>query len=169
MSSSPIDTMSSAVSEALGRQVDLVSTSGGGASGGGGAMTSIMKDKISGEKYFCKSARGQNKYNMLMAEFMGAQEMANTNTIQVPTPIAFGMHEQTGQAFAIFEYLEFVSGGGGRKTKNYYELGVKLAKMHRNISQDGFGFHVDNTIGATPQPNLPWMDDWADFWIEHRL
>jgi fructosamine-3-kinase len=28
---------------------------------------------------------------------------------------------------------------------------------------------VDNTCGATPQPNLPWKDDWADFWDEHRL
>jgi fructosamine-3-kinase len=42
--------------------------------------------------------------------------------------------------------------------------------MHRHTSGDkGFGFHVDNTIGSTPQPNLPWMDDWADFWDEHRL
>ena len=41
--------------------------------------------------------------------------------------------------------------------------------MHRNISDQGFGFHVNNTIGATHQPNIPWMDDWADFWIEHRL
>jgi fructosamine-3-kinase len=41
--------------------------------------------------------------------------------------------------------------------------------MHRHTSETGFGFHVDNTIGATPQPNLPWKDDWADFWDEHRL
>jgi fructosamine-3-kinase len=26
-----------------------------------------------------------------------------------------------------------------------------------------------NTIGATPQPNLPWVEDWADFWDQHRL
>lgn len=169
-SPSPTDTMSLAVSKALGRQVELVATSGGGASGGGGATTSIMVDKISGDKYFCKSAR--NKYNMLMAEYLGVQEMADTKTIRVPTPIAFGQHEQTGQAFAIFEYLEFVSGGaGGKKGKknHHYELGVQLAKMHRHVSESGFGFHVDNTIGATPQPNLPWMDNWADFWIEHRL
>lgn len=41
--------------------------------------------------------------------------------------------------------------------------------MHRQTSDKGFGFYVDNTIGATPQPNLPWMDDWADFWDKHRL
>lgn len=31
-----------------------------------------------------------------------------------------------------------------------------------------FGFAVDNTIGATPQPN-GWMDDWVDFYRERRL
>ena len=41
--------------------------------------------------------------------------------------------------------------------------------MHRNTSSKGFGFHVDNTIGATPQPNLPWCDDWAEFWDQNRL
>lgn len=41
--------------------------------------------------------------------------------------------------------------------------------MHRHTSDQGFGFHVDNTIGTTHQPNLPWMDDWAEFWLEHRL
>lgn len=41
--------------------------------------------------------------------------------------------------------------------------------MHRHTSEKGFGFDVDNTIGATPQPNLPWKEDWADFWDSHRL
>jgi fructosamine-3-kinase len=41
--------------------------------------------------------------------------------------------------------------------------------MHRFFSDKGFGFEVDNTIGATPQPNLPWMDNWPDFWDTHRL
>jgi fructosamine-3-kinase len=41
--------------------------------------------------------------------------------------------------------------------------------MHRFTSPNGFGFSVDNTIGATHQPNLPWHQDWADFWDEHRL
>jgi hypothetical protein len=31
-----------------------------------------------------------------------------------------------------------------------------------------FGFAVDNTIGATPQPN-GWMDSWVDFYRERRI
>eukprot|EP00546_Thalassionema_frauenfeldii_P008131 CAMPEP_0178912122 /NCGR_PEP_ID=MMETSP0786-20121207/10082_1 /TAXON_ID=186022 /ORGANISM="Thalassionema frauenfeldii, Strain CCMP 1798" /LENGTH=191 /DNA_ID=CAMNT_0020584659 /DNA_START=137 /DNA_END=709 /DNA_ORIENTATION=- len=155
--------MAQAVSEAFdGREVNLVPTGGAGGSGGGGATTSAMVDTISGDKYFVKSAR--NKLDMLRAEYLGVKEMADTNTIQVPTPIAFGQHEPTNQAFCIFEYLEFCGGG------NQYELGVQLAKMHRYTSENGmFGFHVNNTIGATFQPNTPWMDDWVEFWLEYRL
>lgn len=89
--------------------------------------------------------------------------MADTNTIKCPRPIAYG--DYNGRTtFVLFEYLEFTGGG------SQYELGQQLAKMHRKQSENGeFGFHVDNTIGATPQPNLPWMDDWAEFWDQKRL
>jgi protein-ribulosamine 3-kinase len=32
-----------------------------------------------------------------------------------------------------------------------------------------FGFAVDNTIGATPQPNAPRSRDWVEFFRERRL
>jgi fructosamine-3-kinase len=35
-------------------------------------------------------------------------------------------------------------------------------------AKGNFGFAVDNTIGATPQPN-GWMDNWVDFFRERRL
>lgn len=37
-----------------------------------------------------------------------------------------------------------------------------------NAKAGKFGFAVDNTIGATPQPN-GWMDDWVDFFRERRI
>ena len=153
------DAVSKAASEALGRPMTLKPTSGGGYSGGGGASTSAMVDE-EGKKYFVKAASGGK--NMLRAEYLGVKDMSDTNTIRVPTPICFGEY-QNSRAFAVFEYLEFTGGG------SQFELGQKLAQMHRTVSDNGFGFHVDNTIGSTPQPNLPWMDDWADFWDEKRL
>ena len=154
-----IDSLSKAASDALGRAVELEPSSGGGASGGGGASTSAVSDKLTGEKFFCKSAI--NGRDMLYAEYMGVKEMADTNTIKCPRPVAFGEH--SSRAFVLFEYLQFTSGG------SQYEMGQQLARMHRKRSEQGFGFHVDNTIGATHQPNLPWMDNWADFWDTHRL
>jgi fructosamine-3-kinase len=154
-----IDALSRAASDSFGRTINLVTAQGGGHSGGGGASTSAVSDKETGTKYFVKSASGAA--DMLRAEYLGVKAMSDTNTIRVPTPVAFGEH--SNRAFVIFEHLEFTGGG------SQYELGQQLAKMHRHVSEKGFGFDVDNTIGATPQPNLPWMDDWADFWDEHRL
>lgn len=155
------EAVSRAASEALGRTVELAPSTGGGYSGGGGATTSALEDKETGTKYFLKSAR--NGLDMLRAEYEGVKAMSETQSIQVPTPIAFGEFEKTGQGFALFEYLNFCGGG------SQYELGVMLAKMHRSTSEKGFGFHIDNTIGATPQPNQPWKANWADFWDESRL
>ncbi|KAL3926141.1 MAG: hypothetical protein SGARI_005697, partial [Bacillariaceae sp.] len=157
-----IDTVSKAVSDSLGHSVELESTSGGGASGGGGATTGALIDRETNTKYFLKSARGG--LDMLRAEYEGVKAMSETGQIQVPTPVAFGEHQATSQGFAVFEYLDFCGGG------SQFELGENLAKMHKEgINPDGkFGFHIDNTIGATPQPN-GWEDDWADFWDNHRL
>jgi fructosamine-3-kinase len=166
MTSSSTDTfvecVSRTASDALGRKVLLETTRGGGYSGGGGATTGALLDRQTNEKYFLKSARGG--LDMLRAEYEGVKAMADTETIQVPTPIAFGQHENTRQGFALFEYLDFCGGGSQR------ELGVMLAKMHKKgISPNGmFGFHIDNTIGATPQPN-GWEEDWPEFWDKHRL
>lgn len=159
VSADVMDAMSIEVSKVLGREVKLTAATGGGASGGGGASTSAVMDPETSTKYFVKAAWGE--IDMLRAEYLGIKEMSESQTIRVPTPIAFG---KTGsKAFVLFEYLNFCGGGSG------YDMGVQLAKMHRCISDKGFGFHIDNTIGATPQPNLPWMDDWADFWDTHRL
>jgi fructosamine-3-kinase len=157
-----MDALTQAASNALGRVVTLAPAQGGGASGGGGASTSVVLDTATGTRYFVKSAMGE--FNMLKAEYLGVKEMSETQTIRVPTPIAFGEYAPGRRAFVIFEYLEFTGGG------SQYELGRNLARMHRCTEKNGkFGFHVDNTIGATPQPNLPWMDDWPAFWDERRL
>jgi len=47
------------------------------------------------------------------------------------------------------------------------ERGRRLAALHRHTG-DGFGWHRDNTIGATPQPNDA-AGDWIDFYRHRRL
>ncbi|XP_051122656.1 protein-ribulosamine 3-kinase, chloroplastic isoform X2 [Andrographis paniculata] len=48
-------------------------------------------------------------------------------------------------------------------------LGRKLAEMHKaGKSEKGFGFHINNTIGSTPQINT-WTSDWIEFYGTHRL
>ena len=131
-----MDVLSKTASEALGKTVTLKPTSGGGYSGGGGASTSAVADTETGTKYFVKAASGGQ--DMLRAEYLGVKAMSETNTIRVPKPICFGEHQN--RAFALFEYLDFTGGGGSQ-----FELGQKLAQMHRTVSDKGFGFDVDNT------------------------
>jgi fructosamine-3-kinase len=103
---------------------------------------------------------------MLRAEYLGVKEMAETQTIRVPKPIAFGDTPDGRTSFVLMEYLSMTSSSGNDVA---WQMGRQLAQMHRHTSAKGFGFPIDNTIGATPQPNTPWMEDWADFWDRNRL
>jgi len=127
---------------------------------------------------------------MLSAEFAGVKAMHEAKTIRVPEPLVFGSKSDYASGpFVVFEYLNIGGGGDGR------EMGRKLAQMHRCLSENGkvgyifdttllsnylltrrfsprlsprqFGFHIDNTIGATPQKNS-WENTWPDFFIKHR-
>lgn len=166
-----MESLNESMSKALSKkEVKLVASSGAGSSGGGGASTCAVVDEYSQKKYFVKSAAGPKGSRMLYAEYLGVKEMANSNTIRVPEPICFDEYVAGGniRAFVIFEFLEFTR--MGKSTDSEYELGKKLAQMHRTFSPNNnqYGFICDNTIGATPQPNT-WMDSWEDFWIDNRL
>ncbi len=120
-----LETMSKACSKSIGQTVELEPASGGGSGGGGGASISAAVDKNTGIKYFIKKASLPSGSKMLKAEYEGVKAMAESNTIKVPNPIAFGeFHgEPRNMAFVVFEYLQFCGGG------SQYELGQQLAKV----------------------------------------
>ena len=62
--------------------------------------------------------------------------------------------------------MEYFQSGGGNSGAAK-DFGQQLARMHHQTSEQ-FGWHRDNTIGSTPQPNTP-SDNWLEFWREHRL
>ena len=93
------------------------------------------------------------------AEAAGLNEIAATQTIRVPQPVAHGASNM--HSFLVLEYLELSNRG------NAAQLGEQLAALHRCTSSS-FGFAQDNFIGTTPQPNA-WADDWITFWREQRL
>ncbi|CAN0018837.1 unnamed protein product, partial [Discosporangium mesarthrocarpum] len=132
----------------------------GGYGGGGGSTVGTIKDKVKGNKYFYKNA-GTWAADMLNAERAGLQAMHDTNTIRVPRPICGGSGAKG--SYAVFEYLNMGGRGSGEL------MGIQLAQMHRALSPNGkYGFDMDNTIGATEQPN-GWMDTWPEFFVERRL
>jgi len=76
-----------------------------------------------------------------------------------PRPLAQGV--AGSDAYLLLEYLELRDGG------DFAALGSALAALHRNAGER-YGWHRDNYIGTTPQPN-GWDDDWPRFWLERRL
>jgi fructosamine-3-kinase len=96
---------------------------------------------------------------MLAAEADGLRAIAQTGAIRVPQVFASG--QGAGAAFLALEWLDFSEGGRDAA------LGHALARMHAATSPR-FGWHRDNTIGATPQANA-WSDDWCAFFRDRRL
>lgn len=112
------------------------------------------------QRYFVKLNHA-NLIEMFAAEFAGLNELAQTQTIKTPRPITFGSAEN--QSFLVLEFVEFK-----RSTvESERQLGEQLAQLHLQ-KQPFFGWHIDNTIGSTPQPNQR-REKWVTFWREQRL
>eukprot|EP00878_Enallax_costatus_P003152 GHUV01003352.1.p1 GENE.GHUV01003352.1~~GHUV01003352.1.p1 ORF type:complete len:334 (+),score=67.88 GHUV01003352.1:159-1160(+) len=121
-----------------------------------------------GQAYFVKLAMGGRDDSMFQGEAQGLQAMYDTHTVRIPKVFHVGPMPNGHGSFIVMEALK-MSGGCSMG-----ELGKQLALMHLaepsdpNAKAGKFGFAVDNTIGATPQPN-GWMDDWIDFYRERRI
>ena len=128
-------------------------------SAGGGcinqAHTLLGQD---GRRFFLK-LNGADKADMFAAEAEGLAELAASGAIRVPRAIAHGISEAS--AWLVLEYLALGGRGSGA------DLGTRLAALHRT-TQGTFGWHRDNTIGATHQPNDP-CANWMDFYRVRRL
>jgi fructosamine-3-kinase len=103
--------------------------------------------------------------DMFAAEAQGLLEMAATETITVPLPICWGV--VTDYSYLVLNYLDLTDRSS---PKNWTQMGQNLAAMHRYRITDTpkFGWHLDNTIGSTPQINT-WETDWVTFFKNHRI
>ena len=110
--------------------------------------------------YFVKLNRAGRRA-MFEAEAEGLRAIERTGTVRVPVALCTGEDER--HCWLVLEYLDLVPGGPGTMAV----LGQRLAALHR-ASAERFGWHRDNTIGATPQPNR-WSASWSEFWGTQRL
>ncbi len=125
---------------------------------GGGCINSAFRVEGGGRRYFVKF-NSANLLDMFEAEAEGLNEMARADAVYVPQPVTTGISDS--HAYLVMEYLETGSSG------DMQTFGEQLAQMHR-YTRDRFGWHRDNTIGSTSQPN-DWSSDWIAFWREQRL
>ena len=125
---------------------------------GGSAATELWSLVLGAARYFVKAAHLDNAF-MLSGEAEALLAIGQTGAVRVPRVIARG--EAKRAAFLVLEWLDLVDGGRGAA------LGGALASLHATTSPR-FGWHRDNTIGATLQVNA-WEDDWAAFFRDRRL
>ena len=127
---------------------------------GGGCINASYIVEDGNRVYFIKT-NSADTAAMFEAEAQGLDELARANAIRVPRPVCFGI--AAGHAYLVLEHIDL----GSAKNKTAQRMGEQLASLHRTTAQQ-FGWRIDNTIGATLQPNA-WMDDWIGFWRERRL
>lgn len=112
------------------------------------------------QQWFVK-LNSAERLEMFEAEALGLQELADTGTIRVPRPLCTGAH--AGQSYIVMEFIPLGRGSG----RAMAQAGEQLAAMHRTTAE-AFGWHRDNTIGSTHQPNH-WERNWIEFWRNRRL
>jgi fructosamine-3-kinase len=127
---------------------------------GGGCINSGYRIDGCGQTYFIKLNRAGMEA-MFAAEAEGLREITNADAVRAPEPVCWGTAGQ--QSFLVMEHIEF----GGRVNASARMLGEQLARMHRTTNP-AFGWHMDNTIGSTPQINTQ-TSDWISFWRDRRL
>lgn len=124
----------------------------------GGSINSAFLLTGKASCYFVKTSQA-GRGSMFAAEVLGLQELATSRTLRVPEPVCYG--EDDTKSYIVLEYLDLDG------PANQVQLGQQLAAMHR-VTAAQFGWKIDNTIGATHQPN-GWQDNWLTFWRDQRL
>ena len=125
---------------------------------GGGSINHAFRISDGDRQFFVKTNHQHLAY-MFEAEARGLQELYASHSIKVPQPICHGVAGD--ECYFVMSWLELTGQPDGEL------FGRRMAELHRH-THDQFGFHIDNTIGSTPQVN-PWSDDWIEFWQQQRL
>lgn len=127
---------------------------------GGGCINSAYLVKTACGDFFVKLNQPELA-EMFSAEAQGLQEMRALEAVRVPDVICSGTTAHN--SFLALEYIEL----GSLRGRTTATLGTQLAKLHQ-VEQPFFGWHVDNTIGSTPQSNQR-DQNWVSFWQQQRL
>lgn len=150
------EALADAVAAACGIRIDAASLR----PVGGGSINAAARVDSDAGPVFLKSNRADG-YEMFAAEAEGLAELDTAGALRVPR--VHGLGVDGGRAWLLLEYLELGPADAGCRRR----LGTGLAALHRHTAAR-HGWHRDNTIGSTPQPNGR-DDDWVRFLAEKRI
>jgi protein-ribulosamine 3-kinase len=126
----------------------------------GGCINTASMIEGSGRRYFVKT-NDASRATMFEAEAAALSELLSARAVRVPEPICHGANSQA--SWIVLEHIELAH----RSPSTDAILGAQLAQLHRHTT-DIYGWTRDDTIGSTPQCNLP-SPDWPAFWRDQRL
>ena len=151
-----LSTIADQISQATGKTFKPHSNQ----STGGGCINQTFTLSDGDRQFFVKSNRA-DLLEMFVAEAEGLAALKSANAFRIPEVICYGV--DNNNAWLVLENLSLGYAG----SQNFSSAGEKLALQHQ-VSQDTFGWHRNNTIGSSPQINLP-ENSWSTFWKKHRL
>lgn len=128
--------------------------------GAGGGFAACQRWESTAGPVFVKVAP-LSRAAALEAEAEALRELAAAQAVRVPGVLGSGLVDD--RAFLALEWIEFAAARAGTEA----QLGEQLARLHRT-SAARFGWHRDNTIGASLQRN-DWTADWLQFFARQRL
>lgn len=122
----------------------------------GGSIATVHKITLaSGQSYVLKVCQGKE---MAQAEMYGLSLLFESKEFRVPK-----IHLYRDDTLL----MEHIKEAAMPETF-FSNFGRTLARMHRQKGEKA-GLESDNFIGATPQPNTRFRDNWIDFYWENRL
>mmetsp|Transcript_3261 Transcript_3261/g.9846 ORF Transcript_3261/g.9846 Transcript_3261/m.9846 type:complete len:344 (+) Transcript_3261:1161-2192(+) len=151
--------------------------SGGSLGGSGWSATGKW---VAGDREFFVKQTSKSYKSMFAGEAAGLTAMRlaaeasseeGAPSLRIPEVLHAGDYADGKGSFIIMEFLRMGRGGDAG------DFGRAMARMHLaapdaatapEAAAGSFGFPVDNTIGATPQPNA-WSDDWVEFYGSKRM
>ena len=126
----------------------------------GGCINETASLQSENESFFVK-INVESRLPSFENERDGLIELASAKAIRTPTPLVCGT--ASGRSFLVLEALKF----GSSSENSWRQFGKQLAQLHRTTGSM-FGWHQDNVIGATPQPNTR-SSSWVEFFRDYRL
>lgn len=119
--------------------------------------------KISdGRRRFFVKLNGKESTPHFEAEMEGLRHLQSTELFRVPDIICSGT--VSDHSFLVLEHITMSSG-----TENgWHDFGRRLARLHKEQTQEMYGWQEDNFIGLTQQPNR-WSKKWSEFFAEQRI
>ena len=148
--------LAAALGQAVGRRLEPMP----GARVHGGSINECRRWQSDSGPIFVKVAPA-SRLAMFEAEAAGLEELHRAQAVRVPRVL--GIARTASEVALALEWIQL----GAVCRESEVTFGEQLAAQHR-VRAASFGWHRDNTIGSTPQPN-GWCDDWVSFLRERRL